>query len=207
MNVLVIGCGALGQKIARMLDQIGWEVSVIDSREDVEDLMQSDFGGVVLRGFPMDLQILREGGIESCDAVAVVTSDDSLNITVAQIARDYFGVKNVVTRISDPARELIYENLGLRTICPTNLASEQIINLLSGEEPSTQLHLDAHTVSFAVRPASRQQIGRPLTVLQGYPGEVIFGLIRASGVFVLHHAADMAVPEAGDSIVYAKLID
>lgn len=207
MNALIIGCGTLGRKIAQMLDQAGWDVSVIDDREDMLELLEADFSGAALHGFPMDLQSLKEAGIESCDAVAVTTADDSMNIAVAQIARDYFGVQNVVARIADPARESIFESLGLRTVCSTNLAGEQIVSLLTGEKPAARLKIGAHTVSFAVRPAEKQQLGRPLDELYGYPDESVFGILRANGAFVLRNAAAAAAPETGDSLVYAKSID
>ena len=108
MNVLVIGCGLLGRKIARTMDEMGWDVSVLSNIESDLELLENDFEGVTFRGFPMDIRNLREAGIESCDAVAVTTADDNLNITVAQIARDYFGIQNVVARVSDPTRELIF---------------------------------------------------------------------------------------------------
>ena len=126
MNVLVIGCGLLGRKIARTMDEMGWDVSVLSNIESDLELLENDFEGVTFRGFPMDIRNLREAGIESCDAVAVTTADDNLNITVAQIARDYFGIQNVVARVSDPARELIFEHMGLHTICPTNHAGDRI---------------------------------------------------------------------------------
>ena len=116
MNVLVIGCGLLGRKIARTMDEMGWDVSVLSNIESDLELLENDFEGVTFRGFPMDIRNLREAGIESCDAVAVTTADDNLNITVAQIARDYFGIQNVVARVSDPARELIFEHMGLHTM-------------------------------------------------------------------------------------------
>lgn len=37
----------------------------------------------------MDMDVLRDAGVESCDAVAVVTSDDNLNITVSQIVKNF----------------------------------------------------------------------------------------------------------------------
>ena len=162
MNVLVIGCGLLGRKIARTMDEMGWDVSVLSNIESDLELLENDFEGVTFRGFPMDIRNLREAGIESCDAVAVTTADDNLNITVAQIARDYFGIQNVVARVSDPARELIFEHMGLHTICPTNHAGDR--------------------------------------------GEVVFGIIRKSGAFVLAGLAPLK-PEAGDEIVYSRAID
>lgn len=205
MNVLVIGCGMLGRKIARTLDEKGWDVSVLDNRESELMLLDEDFGGVTLRGFPMDLRSLREAGIESCDAVAVTTADDNLNITIAQIARDYFGIQNVVARISDPARESIFENFGLRTVCPTNLAGDTLVRVLTGEK-AEKLEFGTHTVSFTARPVEKQQVGKLLRDLYGYPGEEIFGLIRKSGAFLLR-ANGLCRPEAGDSIVYAKTVD
>ena len=71
MNVLVIGCGLLGRKIARTMDEMGWDVSVLSNIESDLELLENDFEGVTFRGFPMDIRNLREAGIESCDAVAV----------------------------------------------------------------------------------------------------------------------------------------
>ena len=105
MNILVIGCGLLGRKIARTMDSVGWDVSALSSSSEELEQLEPDFGGVLFRGFPMDLRSLREAGIESCHAVAVTTEDDNLNIAVAQIARDYFGIENVVACISEPERE------------------------------------------------------------------------------------------------------
>ena len=148
MNVLVIGCGLLGRKIARTMDEMGWDVSVLSNIESDLELLENDFEGVTFRGFPMDIRNLREAGIESCDAVAVTTADDNLNITVAQIARDYFGIQNVVARVSDPARELIFEHMGLHTICPTNHAGDRIVRMLSGEKMNKKLEFGLHTVDF-----------------------------------------------------------
>lgn len=206
MNILVIGCGLLGRKVARTLDQMGWEVSALDDRESELHQLGEDFGGVLFRGFPMDLRSLREAGIESCDAVAVTTSDDNLNIAVAQIARDYFGIENVVARISDPARESFFENFGLRTVCPTNLTGDRIVSAITGESETTQVKFGMHTVQFSIRPADKFQIGKTLSELRGYPNEMVFGLIRKNGVLLLN-AIDSASPESGDSIVYAKAVD
>ena len=206
MNILVVGCGLLGRKIARTMDKMGWDVSALDAAEQELEQLASDFRGVLYRGFPMDLRCLREAGIESCDAVAVTTEDDNLNIAVAQIARDYFHIENVVACISDPAREAVFETLGLRTVCPTNLAGDTLVRAVVGEQPAACLELGMHRVEFVVRPADRYQVGRTLSELRGYPGEVIFGLIRKSGAFLLK-SIDDAVPANGDSIVYAKTVD
>ena len=206
MNILVVGCGLLGRQIARTMDKMGWDVSALDANEPELEQLEADFGGVMYRGFPMDLRCLREAGIESCHAVAVTTEDDNLNIAVAQIARDYFGIENVVACISDPARESVFETLGLRTVCPTNLAGDTLVRAIVGEQSAAQLTLGMHRVEFVIRPADKYQVGRTLSELRGYPGEAIFGLLRKNGAFLLK-TIDDAIPENGDSIVYAKAVD
>ena len=56
MNVLVIGCGLLGRKIARTMDEMGWDVSVLSNIESDLELLENDFEGVTFRGFPMDIR-------------------------------------------------------------------------------------------------------------------------------------------------------
>ena len=85
MNVLVVGCGKVGSRLARLLAQRGHNVSVIDREEDMFSQLGEDFDGVTVTGMPMDMDVLRNAGVEWCDAVAVVTPDDNLNITISQI--------------------------------------------------------------------------------------------------------------------------
>ena len=57
-----------------------------------------------------------------------------------------------------------------------------------------------------MRPAERHQIGKNVDELRGNPGEVVFGIIRKSGAFVLAGLAPLKL-EAGDEIVYSRAID
>lgn len=206
MNILVVGCGQLGRKVAHTLDKMGWNVSALDNRKKDLQLLEVDFGGMVFRGFPMDLQNLREAGIEGCDAVAVTTADDNLNIAVAQIARDYFGIQNVVARISDPARESVFENFGLRTVCPTNLTGDRLVDVITGQTTTAQLNFGTHMVNFTIRPIDKFQMGKMLSELHGYPDEMVFGIIRENGAFLMNTVGDVQI-ETGDCIVYAKTVD
>ena len=104
MNILIIGCGNLGSVLANEFDRNGHDVSVVDENPDRIHLLHEDFDGLFVTGIAMDMDVLRDAGVESCDAVAVVTSDDNLNITVSQIVKKFFGVENVITRITNSYR-------------------------------------------------------------------------------------------------------
>lgn len=139
MNILVVGCGKVGSNLAITLEELGHDVSVVDEVAEHLDASSNltllDFNGLCVCGVPIDVDILREAGIENCDAVAAVTSDDNINIMVAEVATKIFGIKRVFARIYDPVREEVFkERLALHTICPTKLTIEAVLNELAGEE-------------------------------------------------------------------------
>ena len=90
MNILIIGCGRVGSELAELLDKRGHDVSVIDRRPENFDRLPGDFSGFTTTGVPIDQNVLRKAGIESCDAVCAVAQDDDLNIMAAQMAKEIF---------------------------------------------------------------------------------------------------------------------
>ena len=64
-------------------------------------------------------RILRQGGIDNCDAVAAVSEDDSVNLMAAQIAKSIFRREKVICRVSDPHLQVLYHKAyEIDTICP-----------------------------------------------------------------------------------------
>ena len=122
MKVLVVGCGRVGSAVALELKSAGWDVTVIDEREEALGRLGENWTGEFLVGHGMDLQLLREAGIEDADAVVVTTDGDNSNIVIGQTAQKLFGVDCVVVRVLDPARAEFYASRGLRTVCPTSNA-------------------------------------------------------------------------------------
>ena len=114
MNILVIGCDQVGASLVRDLERIGHDISIIE--KDSEQLKRLDafddytFSGNALVGDPTDPDVLRQGGIENCDAVAAVSEDDSLNLMAAQIAKSLFQREKVICRVSDPHLQVLYMN-------------------------------------------------------------------------------------------------
>ncbi|MFA9381011.1 MAG: TrkA family potassium uptake protein, partial [Acetanaerobacterium sp.] len=121
MNVLIIGCRKVGSRLASILSAEGHTVSVVDRDMRNFEALDNDFDGYTVSGIPIDEDVLRSAGIESCDAVAAVTPDDNVNIMACQIAKELFHVPIVITRMYDPAREEIFSDFGISTVCPTNL--------------------------------------------------------------------------------------
>ena len=136
MNILVIGCGTVGAQLAEAMCAMGHDVSVIDRNEESFELLDSTFRGMTITGNPIDQDFLRRAGIEGCDAVAAMTSNDNVNVMVSQIAKELFHVPKVLTRVHDPKRESIFASFGLHTICPTTLTVDTAVSsLLDRREP------------------------------------------------------------------------
>jgi trk/ktr system potassium uptake protein len=122
MKGIVIGCGRVGSAIALELDRSGWDVNVIDEREEALDRLGDNWSGGFLIGHGMDAGLLRAAGIEDADAVVVSTDGDNTNIVIGQVAQKMFGIDCVVVRLLDPARAEFYASRGMRTVCPTSNA-------------------------------------------------------------------------------------
>ena len=128
MKAIVIGCGRVGSQVAKNLDAEGWHVIAIDEDEEALNRLGESWGGGFLAGHGMDLELLREAGIEDAQAVVVATNGDNTNLVVGQAAQRRFNVPCVIIRILDPARAALYEGFGLEIICPTRTATESLTN-------------------------------------------------------------------------------
>src|ERR671930_1451978 len=126
MKALVIGCGRVGSSIALQLDREGWDVTAVDEKEEALGRLGDHWSGGFVLGHGMDIEVLREAGIEEADAVVVATDGDNTNIVIGQVAQQRFGIGCVVVRVLDPARADFYAERGLRTVCPTKTAIDTL---------------------------------------------------------------------------------
>ncbi len=116
MHIVVMGCGRVGSGLARRLDELGHDVSIIDQQAVAFRRLGPEFGGRQVTGVGFDRTTLIEAGVETADAFAAVSSGDNSNIIAARVARETFGIDHVVARIYDPKRAAVYERLGIPTV-------------------------------------------------------------------------------------------
>jgi len=127
MKALVIGCGRVGATIALNLHREGWEVVVVDENEDALSRLGESWRGAFVVGHGMDTDLLRQAGIEDADAVVAATDGDNTNIVIGQVAQKRFDIGCVVVRVLDPARAEFYAARGMRTVCPTSVAIDALM--------------------------------------------------------------------------------
>jgi trk system potassium uptake protein TrkA len=136
VKALVIGCGRVGSSVALELDRDGWDVTAVDESEEALSRLGENWEGGFVVGHGMDLDVLRQAGIEEADAVVVATNGDNTNLVVGQVATRHFEVPTVVVRILDPARAKLYAELGLHIVCPTQTAISELTNAVRAKQPA-----------------------------------------------------------------------
>src|ERR1041385_4288460 len=87
VRLIVVGCGRVGSAVALDLRDAGWDVTVVDEREEALGRLGEDWRGGFFVGQGIDLHLLREAGIEEADAVVVCTDGDNTNIVIGQVAQ------------------------------------------------------------------------------------------------------------------------
>ena len=181
--------------------------TIVDSDVDNFRALSDEFTGITVCGMPMDMQVMQNAGIENCDAVAVVTPDDNLNITVSQVVKKFFGVENVLARISDPAREKVFKKFGLKTVCPTNLAGDAMFVALTQPFDNKNMTFGVSTVSFTCVPVEEQFVGKDIRNLGEGSDHSVFGVVHPDGSMDLHLAHKKLILQQNDMIIYANMCD
>ncbi|HUP99174.1 MAG TPA: TrkA family potassium uptake protein [Aeromicrobium sp.] len=163
-----MGCGRVGATLTRSLEERGHNTAVIDINAEAFRRLGPDFRGVTVTGMGFDRGVLEEAGIQRADAFAAVSSGDNSNIISARVARELYGVKNVVARIYDPGRAEVYERLGVPTVATVPWAADQVLRRImpAGSEPAwrdgsgdvrlDQLYAPFHWVGQEISTLERQ---------------------------------------------------
>lgn len=140
MNIIVVGCGRVGSKLATIFSESNHNVVIIDKSIHAFSSLGSGFNGQTIVGVGFDEDVLIQAGVEDCDALAAVTNMDNSNLMIAEVARKLFGVKHVIARLYNPDRESAYMQLGLDYACGTSLVAEELHSKIMSGHGS---HVDA----------------------------------------------------------------
>lgn len=137
MHIVIMGCGRVGSTLAHILEDLGHSVAIIDQSSEAFRRLRAGFRGRRVTGFGFERDVLIEAGIEHAGAFAAVSSGDNSNIISARVARETFGVENVVARIYDPRRAEVYQRLGIPTVATVRWTADQMLRRLlpDGAEP------------------------------------------------------------------------
>jgi len=184
MYIIVVGCGKVGSNLAKELSIENHDVVVIDNDPEKFKLLGSGFNGKTVLGVAIDEDILKQAGIENADAVAAVTPDENMNVMVCQIAKEIFKVPRVIPRVYDPDRDLIFQQLGLNTMCLTTLAVAHVKKILSHKSGDIWGTFGNKSVGFKYVRPDKKYIGEAIKNIENANNLVLFGIIKDDEFFL-----------------------
>ena len=161
-----MGCGRVGSSLATELEALGHTVAIIDQSREAFRRLGPDFKGRTVSGIGFDRDTLLEAGIETADAFAAVSNGDNSNILAARVARETYGVGNVVARIYDPGRAEIYQRLGIPTVATVIWATDQIMRRLVPEGSRSEWRDATGTVELTEVHPHIEWFGLPITHIE-----------------------------------------
>jgi trk/ktr system potassium uptake protein len=130
VKTVIVGCGRVGSVLADSFDRAGHEVIIIDTSTSAFDRLPGTFGGAAVRGDGTDEDTLRRAGAAEADLFIAMTEGDNRNVMASQLAVEALGAKRVIAKINDPLRATAYADLGLATLCRTNLMASAVSDFL-----------------------------------------------------------------------------
>lgn len=204
MQIIVIGCGRVGSQLAQRLSSRGHKVTVVDSRIDAFANLPSEFVGRTIEGEALNRHVLERSGIHEADALAVVTTSDTLNAVVSHVARTVFQVPVVITRNFDPQLLQIHDAFNLQTVSSARWGAQRIEELLYHQEIRTIFSAGNGEVEIYEFIIPQEWSGKRLDAILPEKDCTSVGLTRAGKAFI--PACD-TILEQGDAVLVSATLE
>ena len=130
MYAVIVGLSGVGESLALAILQRGHTVAVIDKSEDRCKKFAQEVDALVINGEAEDNDNLKNAGVEQADAFIAATGDDSVNLMVSTMAKE-FKVPQLIAIVRDPEHTELFRKIGAEVVSPDGVVSEHIYQSLS----------------------------------------------------------------------------
>ncbi len=171
MEIVIIGDGKVGHKLAVQLSEDDFDVVLIDQNAEKveEELNELDIS--TLSGNGVDADVLQEAGVSHADLVIACAHSDELNMLSCLLAKK-LGAKHTIARVRNRIYyqqiEMLREDLHLSlAVNPDLTAANEVSRVLLFPEASkveTFMHGRAELAEYTIKAGSKL-IGIPLSKL------------------------------------------
>ena len=130
MRVMIIGCGRVGAVSAQRVDEGGHEVVVLDRNQQAFRRLSEKFSGERIVGNGLVEEFVRPTLEKKTDMLFTMTDKDNVNLMIAQRAKLNFRPGKVFAVVHDSILAGIYKELGVQTVCPTDLVIKDLLQTI-----------------------------------------------------------------------------
>jgi len=135
MNIIIVGCGKVGQKITQMLSlEREHNITVVDTNYAVVSNLVNEYDIMGVEGNGTSIDTLTDAGIKKADILIAITGSDEINLITCLIAKK-LGNCRTIARVRKPQYNkeinLIKDELGLAMVInPELTAAGEIARVL-----------------------------------------------------------------------------
>jgi trk system potassium uptake protein TrkA len=202
-EVMILGGGRLGLRLALALEEAGIVVKVIEKSADRAQLVASRLEkGRVLHEEDVTPDLLLREGVNRTDAFVAVTGDDRTNLMAAMYAKQ-LGARLTIAGVGRGEFAPLAETLGVDVaISPRLLAAGAISRFVRRGNVVAVTLLESGARMMELRVPERSKIaGRPLAEA-GFPKGAIVGMVLRDGEVIIPRGGDTLEP-GDDAVIFA----
>jgi trk system potassium uptake protein TrkA len=127
---MIIGCGRVGSVLANRLDEEKHQVVVLDRNQQAFRRLSEKFSGERIVGNGLVEEFVRPTFEKKIDILFVITDKDNINLMIAQRVKLTFQQGRVIAVVHDSILAGLYKELGVETVCPTDLVIKDIVQAI-----------------------------------------------------------------------------
>lgn len=115
MYIIVVGAGRTGSKVIELATKDDNEVVVIERDQELAEEVSATYDCMVINADAASKEIMLEAGVQEADALISTTENDSVNLMISMLGKQY-GVETLVSSINDPEHMELFGDLGVNIV-------------------------------------------------------------------------------------------
>lgn len=130
MYAIIAGGGTIGKTLANALTKEKNDVVIIEQDPELAKALANEVDALVIKGAATKQEVLKEAGLEKADAILAVTSDDTQNLMVCELAKKA-NIKRVVAKVNESSNLEIFVGIADAAIDVTSTTVSAFVNAVS----------------------------------------------------------------------------
>ncbi|QJT08183.1 Trk system potassium transporter TrkA [Oceanidesulfovibrio marinus] len=186
-DVLIIGGGNIGLKLATLFERKGYHVKLVDKDEDRCQWLAGVLNKtIVLKGDGTDQDFLLEENVAAMDLVVSLTGDEETNILSSLLSKN-MGAKKTITRVNKTAYLPLVRAIGIEhSVSPRLSAVNSILHYVRKGSVLSTVSIKGEEAEAleAIALEKSGVVNKPLKEIDFPKGAIVLCLVRGDRVIV-----------------------